>query len=145
MGLNHWVESDGAADFRYALIQSMLKMCKDEAVRKTNEYNTDGCINVALLLEDGTFDFLEGYDFEKFGPVFDETNDQLERKIEDGEEYILACTGFNAAPIMSTDSACEQLENLKRLKSSVEEFLKEKNAKDYYDYEEMEVVDEKVD
>jgi hypothetical protein len=65
MGLSSWVESDGAADFRYVLQQQFKKFAKDPAALKravrevvdlelkdmANEYNTPGMVNLALCIE----------------------------------------------------------------------------------------------
>lgn len=67
MGLSSWVESDGAADFRYVLQQQFKKFGKDqtdarlkEALRNVvdnelddmaNCYNTPGFVNLALCIE----------------------------------------------------------------------------------------------
>jgi len=59
MGLSHWVESDGAADFRYDL-QKVLKTNDKKKLRNVikkelkdggNCYNTPGPINMALVME----------------------------------------------------------------------------------------------
>jgi hypothetical protein len=67
MGLSNWIQSDGAADFRYTLQEVFKKNLKKgqkaltKAVRdlickeikdKGNCYNTDGGINIALVMED---------------------------------------------------------------------------------------------
>ena len=65
MGLSSWVESDGAADFRYVLQKQFEKFAKDPAALKravrevvtleledmANEYNTPGMVNLALCIE----------------------------------------------------------------------------------------------
>lgn len=73
MGLSHWSLSDEAADFRSALQKckgnetKLKKRIKEEVYRTTNEYNTDGFINIALILED------EGNKSEKY---FDDDTDE---------------------------------------------------------------------
>ena len=58
MGLKHWVESDNAADFRGTLQDTkgnkikLKKAIAKELKLRDNEYNTDGFINIALILED---------------------------------------------------------------------------------------------
>jgi len=63
MGIEHWVESDGAADFRGGLLGALEQTTeakRNKAVRAVvsaelkdmaNEYNTPGYINLALCLE----------------------------------------------------------------------------------------------
>ncbi len=65
MGLSNWVESDGAADFRFNLQQQFEKFAKyppglKRAIREVvdeelkdmaNEYNTPGFVNLALCIE----------------------------------------------------------------------------------------------
>jgi hypothetical protein len=65
MGLSSWVDSDGAADFRYVLQKQFEKFAKyppglKRAVREVvdleladmaNEYNTPGMVNLALCIE----------------------------------------------------------------------------------------------
>ncbi len=65
MGLSHWVESDGAADFRYVLNElfkkhegkkpltsAVRKLILKEIKNDANCYNTSGPVNVALVMED---------------------------------------------------------------------------------------------
>jgi hypothetical protein len=56
MGLNHWEESDEAADFFYEISKSVDKLVKKELKNRANCYNTAGEINVALLIEDDKID-----------------------------------------------------------------------------------------
>lgn len=75
-GLKHWVESDGAADFRYTLLRALAKKqagARKAAVRKlvdkelkdmANCYNTPGFINLALCLE------VEGNDASSYDEEF---------------------------------------------------------------------------
>ena len=65
MGISHWVESDGAADFRHALQKQFEKFAKDPAALKravrarvdlelndmANKWNTPGMVNLALCIE----------------------------------------------------------------------------------------------
>lgn len=65
MGLDSWVESDCAADFRYVLQKQFANFAKDPAALKravreavdneladmANEYNTPGYLNLALCIE----------------------------------------------------------------------------------------------
>ena len=62
-GLSHWVDSDGAADFRWTLLRALDKKsnsAKRQAVNRVvekelddmaNNYNTPGFVNLALCLE----------------------------------------------------------------------------------------------
>ena len=58
MGLSHWVESDGAADFRSELQdcpldkKSIRALIMKELKNGGNCYNTSGPVNVALVMED---------------------------------------------------------------------------------------------
>ena len=62
MGLSHWVESDNAADFRYTIMEALKRKKGGKAkaqrlIRKEmklvdNQFNTDGSVNVALVMED---------------------------------------------------------------------------------------------
>jgi putative endonuclease len=55
LGLDHWGESDNASGFYYNIQESISKMVSKELKRKDNSLNTDGYINIALLLEDEVF------------------------------------------------------------------------------------------
>ena len=77
-GISHWVESDGAADFRHVLLGALeqkTEAARTKAVRKVisaelkdeaNNYNTPGFVNIALCLE------VEGHDkgYDEALPVF---------------------------------------------------------------------------
>ena len=66
MGLDHWNDSDAAADF----VSNVIKLVGDECLKqvkiKENTYNTDGCVNVALFAED----FLKDLHINKEGPLY---------------------------------------------------------------------------
>lgn len=63
MGLSNWVASDGAADFRYMLLQALSRKLPDVQKRDVrevvsqelndmaNDFNTPGYVNLALCLE----------------------------------------------------------------------------------------------
>src|SRR3990167_3591517 len=71
MGLGHWVESDNAAGFRWSLIRRLMDETKKELKDKANEYNTPGFINVAFMIEEGTYDFIQEYEIqEDYADVF---------------------------------------------------------------------------
>jgi hypothetical protein len=93
-GLSHWVNSDGAADFRYILQQQFKRFAKDKkklklAIRKVvdkelddmaNEWNTPGMVNLALCMEvEDTDDYK--YEDDSGLPVFSKylTVTQLKR------------------------------------------------------------------
>lgn len=58
MGMNHWEESDGAADFVF-IYKKATTMAKRRKIIDTelkdfaNSYNTPGSVNIALAMEDG--------------------------------------------------------------------------------------------
>ena len=58
MGLSHWAESDGAADFRFVLQKAkgnkarLEKLIATELKYFANEYNTPGFLNIALVIAD---------------------------------------------------------------------------------------------
>jgi hypothetical protein len=90
--INHWVASDGAADFRAGLIQTLEQTTeakRTKAVRTevskelqdmANDYNTPGYLNLALCLEVEGKD--KGYDEEL--PVFSHrlTTAQLKKTVK---------------------------------------------------------------
>lgn len=58
MGLSHWCDSDGAADFRCSLQDAEKKgpvaaraVIRKEFKDRANEWNTDGFVNVSLVME----------------------------------------------------------------------------------------------
>ena len=58
MGLNHWGESDGAADFVYTYKEATTmakrrKLIDTELKDFANNYNTPGSVNIALAIEGG--------------------------------------------------------------------------------------------
>ena len=91
MGLDSWVESDCAADFRSELVDTLYKQTIDELENKANQYNTPGYINVALLLEDGAYDILDSYelDDEKWIAVFDTVVEGIEHSAKNWNEPAL--------------------------------------------------------
>jgi hypothetical protein len=52
MGLKHWTESDGAADFRYDLVDAINAIFKKQLGKKTNRYNTPGWVNALLIFKE---------------------------------------------------------------------------------------------
>ena len=105
MGLNHWVESDMAADFRAGLIHDLLKATRKELKNKANEYNTPGYMNIALLIEDNMYDGLSSDDVTENFDIFKSVIDSLEQALNDWE-------------------SCH--DDIKRLKVSVMKFLSKK-------------------
>ena len=83
MGLSSWVESDHAADFRYTLQRefgttegkpvrvrnaAIKRLIREEMENQGNSYNTEGAINIALVMED---EGSKAADYEEIGtPVF---------------------------------------------------------------------------
>lgn len=51
MGLKHYIESDMASDFVMDIQDVIATLIKKQAKMKTNEYNTSGCVNVAMFNE----------------------------------------------------------------------------------------------
>ena len=52
MGLNHWSESDMAADFHAKLRLSVRSMFRQELKNRANEYNTPGWLNALLIFKE---------------------------------------------------------------------------------------------
>lgn len=52
MGLDCWQDSDSAADSHSMVMDAIAKQLRKEMKDKGNCYNTDGPVNVALILED---------------------------------------------------------------------------------------------
>jgi hypothetical protein len=62
MGLSHWAESDNAAGFRYTIMEALKqkkggrakaqRLIRKEMKLTCNQWNTDGPVNVALVMED---------------------------------------------------------------------------------------------
>jgi hypothetical protein len=54
-GLESWVDSDGAADLRSRIQEGsdLDSLLKEAIADPGNEYNPEGCVDVALLLEGG--------------------------------------------------------------------------------------------
>ena len=58
MGMDHWQESDGAADFVFVYKEATTmskrrKIIDTELKDFANNYNTPGSVNIALAMEDG--------------------------------------------------------------------------------------------
>ena len=58
MGMSHWNDSDGAADFVYIYKKATTpaqrrKVIDTELKDFANSYNTPGSVNIALAMEDG--------------------------------------------------------------------------------------------
>jgi len=109
MGLIHWVESDSASDFRSDLIGHILETSVKELKNASNEYNTPGAINIALVLEAGVYDSLEDYEFEEYvDTLFKPLVKQLKYYVKYSREHKKEYT---------------------RMLKSVEKFCKKKNIK----------------
>lgn len=55
-GLSSWMDSDEASDFRLTIADSLNKLVKKELKNRANEFNTNGIVNISLLIEGKTFD-----------------------------------------------------------------------------------------
>lgn len=51
MGIQNWVESDGAADFRSRLEGLIENAFNQELKDEANQYNTPGWLNILLILK----------------------------------------------------------------------------------------------
>ena len=86
MGLGHWSESDDAADFRGSLQEAIMKLTRKQLGHKANEFNTSGDINIAFMIADGLFDFLEEYEVKDDEELFLEVYKKLgAHKMDDTE------------------------------------------------------------
>jgi len=52
MGLDHVNDSDGAADLAIDITDAMVKVLRRGLKEKGNDFNPDGCVNVALFFRD---------------------------------------------------------------------------------------------
>src|SRR3990167_1114815 len=122
MGLLHWVESDECADFRYTILKTVSELCEKELKNKANEYNTPGWVNIALLVEDGMFDFLQEDDIvdADFLSIFQEVIARLEQTINALNPDITK----NVSSLLNCSSdSCEFITDYTRLRDSVKAFL----------------------
>lgn len=82
-GLEGWGCSDGAADARGDVIAAMAKSLEKELKDAGNNYNTPGCVNVALILEDKKlFGNLEDYELSYFSDVAKKAKKQIDALVE---------------------------------------------------------------
>jgi hypothetical protein len=82
-GLESWACSDGAADDRANMLQCMAESLEKSIKDKGNCYNTPGCVNVALILEDkAMFGKMEPQDRADFAPVAKKARKQILLLIE---------------------------------------------------------------
>ena len=113
MGLSHWGESDNAADFRYVLVETFKKnpvekgigrqeraireLVREEMKNQANCYNTEGAINVALVMESEGVESKDWEDKDDTTPVFSkmltETEfrmviDRLTTLLKEADEYL---------------------------------------------------------
>jgi len=51
MGIQNWVQSDGAADFQYRLEGNIATIFRQEMKDEANCYNTPGWVNILLILK----------------------------------------------------------------------------------------------
>ena len=88
MGLDGWCDSDEAADLRSDMLTAAARVLEKNVNKKTNQYNTDGDINVALILEDDAiFGNMEDSEREYFRKAALMAIKSLEQKIEDAGDY----------------------------------------------------------
>ena len=120
-GLTSWGCSDGAADDRGNMLQCMAESLEKSVKDTANCYNTPGCVNVALILEDKTiFGKMEACDRAYFAPVAREAKRQLEVIIEEINEDL-------AEPDCKEDqrvNAVYHRKNFKRMCESLDKFIK---------------------
>jgi len=70
MGIKHYNDSDGAADFREKLRNGLGKMFYEELKDEANCYNTPGWLNILLILK--TFpNFIHHMDYKLCGQIWD--------------------------------------------------------------------------
>jgi len=80
-GLNHWCESDNAADFYSQVLDKIGDLFLKEVKMIANEYNTDGDVNVALVAEHLLQNIIV-HKGDKLYSALCETMDSLEKKIK---------------------------------------------------------------
>lgn len=131
MGLSHWVESDGASDFR-CVLQELFKKHEGKktlktAVRKlifketkngSNFCNTDGVVNIALVMEDeGNIEVpLEKGEPEDKTPEFSKLLSKKEFKaILDGLTKLIKKCGPEDMSDKNTNWHRENFERLRKL------------------------------
>jgi hypothetical protein len=66
MGLDKWSDSDMASGAFGCAVDAMLKVLSRELKSKENCYNTDGVVNVALVIESGLLDVVPDYYLDEF-------------------------------------------------------------------------------
>lgn len=86
-GLETFHESDMAFDLSWSIVEKVAAMLKEGLKEKGNEFNTPGCVNVALHNEAFILPCIEDYaDSELIEEVLRETKDNLETFIDDSIE-----------------------------------------------------------
>jgi hypothetical protein len=105
MGLACWQDSDMAADFHSDIeecgkdAEKAVKMFAKELGNDANCYNTPGCVNIALVVEDGILDSFNKKDKKKFIPIISRavaTLDSMitERKDDKDENIVWHVTAY---------------------------------------------------
>ncbi len=84
MGLNHWGQSDEAADFREALALHVNSAFMKELKNESNMYNTPGWLNALLLFK--SYPSLIHF-------VNDETIDKIYYNIKNDDGYLRIAGG----------------------------------------------------
>jgi len=71
--------SDTASDFLYSIANSIIEQMKDQTKVEENAYNTDGILNVAMVIQDC---FQKGWKYTAMGDYIKEFIPQFEKWIE---------------------------------------------------------------
>jgi len=84
-GLNSYGESDMAADIYHSTVKDMVKALTNgfKTTRRENSYNTEGCVNIALIIRSGLLKNVDWEDVET-----DEYKSLLETALGDMEKLI---------------------------------------------------------
>ena len=82
MGLDHLNDSDSAADLAFTVFSSMVKALRKGLKDKSNEYNTNGPVNVALFFEAFIVPVAEEYqDYSDVWDLARDTKTELEKHL----------------------------------------------------------------
>ncbi len=125
MGLDSYGASDAAADAMcsmvHAALNSLKKSYKED--KDNGPYNTDGDVNVCLIIESGIFDF-EGVEcyVDDYLNFFKEVQESMKKKIKNTET--------NKENWDNENNRLNHLKSYKRLAKSLDTFV-EKISKGY--------------
>jgi len=88
MGISHFEESDMASDVAGSIADSITDIFKEELKNEANEYNTDGALNIAMIIS--------GTDLEPFFwlhedliPILEEVIEKVENRWDKKNEDII--------------------------------------------------------